>query len=306
MLSSFKGGRREFVKRGLTSAALPLISAALPEASAARGTTPKLPPADSTQPRVSGGSTVSLGSGIEIYYKDEWLGAPWLAGDPAVLLHGNLETHEIWFGWVPRMAQQFRLLRPDLPGFGRSIAPRDFEWSLPNLAKIVANFLDALDLSSAHIIGAKTGGAIAMEFAAAFPQRTRTLVVASGPFTSVAPGTENNSQQVRLGSAATKEEIAYFDKMRDEMRPETSRGIGKMMSNFDLESLLPRITAPTLVITSDHSALQSVETVLRYQPKIPRSRLLVLTSDAYHVAVANANECVTNVLTFIREAELKA
>jgi hypothetical protein len=45
--------------------------------------------------------------------------------------------------------------------------------------------------------------------------------------------------------------------------------------------------------------LQSVDTVLRYQPKIPNSRLLVLTSDAYHVAVANADECVTNVLAFI-------
>jgi pimeloyl-ACP methyl ester carboxylesterase len=170
----------------------------------------------------------------------------------------------------------------------------------------VANFLDALGLPSAHVIGAKTGGAIAMQFAATYPQRTRTLVVASGPFTSVAAGTENNSQQVRLGSAATNEEIAYFDKLRDETPKETLGGIGRMMGNFDLESLLPRIAAPTLLITSDHSALQSVETVLRYQPKIPNSRLLVLTSDAYHVAVANANECVTNVLAFIREAGTKA
>jgi pimeloyl-ACP methyl ester carboxylesterase len=156
------------------------------------------------------------------------------------------------------------------------------------------------------MIGAKTGGAIAMQFAATYPQRTRTLVVASGPFSSVAPGTENNSQQVRLGSAATKEEMAYFDKLRDETPKETLRGIGKMMGDFNLESLLPRIGAPTLIITSDHSALQSVETVLRYQPRIPHSRLLVLTSDAYHVAVANANECVTNVLAFIRDSGAKA
>ena len=40
-----------------------------------------------------------------------------------------------------------------------------------------------------------------------------------------------------------------------------------------------------------------------YQPKIPHSRLLVLTSDAYHVAVAKADECVTNVLAFIRETK---
>jgi len=298
MTSSAMPYRREFLKLGLASATLPLIS---PMAGSAVERLPaaKPEPVDN----IDGGSSIRLRSGIQIYYKDEWLGAPWLTGEPALLLHGNLETHEIWFGWVPRMAQQFRLLRPDLPGFGRSTAPHDFEWSLPSYAKVVADFLDALGVSSAHIIGAKTGGAIAMQFAATYPQRTRTLIVASGPFTSVAPGAENNSQELRLGSAATKEEIAYFDKLRDETPPETLRGVGKMMGNFDLEALLPRIAAPALIITSDHSALQSVETVLRYQPKIPHSRLLVLASDAYHVAVANANECVTNVLAFIREAQ---
>jgi pimeloyl-ACP methyl ester carboxylesterase len=238
-----------------------------------------------------------------MYYKEDWLGAPWLNGEPALLLHGNLETNEIWYGWVPRMAQQFRLFRPDLPGFGRSTAPRDFEWSQANFAKVVATFLDAIGVASAHIIGAKTGGAIAMQFAATYPQRTRTLVVASGPFSSVDPATDNNSQQVRLGSSASKEEMVYFDKLRDETSPETRRGVGKMMSNFNLENLLPQISAPTLIITSDRSKLQSVETVLRYQPKIPHSRLLVLTSDAYHVAVAKADECVTNVLAFIRETK---
>jgi 3-oxoadipate enol-lactonase len=301
-MSRGKAGRREFVKWGLASAGVPLASAALGGLAEAKAEPPARP-ADAPASSERGGSTVSLGPGMQLYYKDEWLGAPWLTGEPAVMLHGNLETHEIWYGWVPRMAQQFRLLRPDLPGFGRSTAPRDFEWALANYAKVVANFLDAMGIASAHVIGAKTGGAIAMQFAATYPQRTRTLVVASGPFSSVEPGNDNNPQQVRLGSAATKEEMAYFDKLRDETPTATRQGVGKMMSNFNLENLLPRISAPTLIITSDRSKLQSVETVLRYQPKIPHSRLLVVTSDAYHVAVANANECVTNVLAFIRDTK---
>src|SRR5260370_24656280 len=201
------------------------------------------------------------------------------------------------------MGQEFRLLRADRPGFGSSTAPRALEWSLGKYAKVVATLVDASSVASAHIIGAKTGGAIAMQFAATYPQRTSTLVVASGPFSSVEPGNDNNPQQVRLGSSATKEEMAYFDKLRDETPAETRKGVGTMMSNFNLEGLLPRISAPTLIITSDRSKLQSVETVLRYQPKIPHSRLLVVTSDAYHVAVANANECVTNVPAFSRDAK---
>ena len=203
-------------------------------------------------------------------------------------------------------AQQFRLFRPDLPGYGHSAAPANFDWSLESFAKVVANFLDAIGVESAHIVGAKTGGAIAMQFAATYPQRTRTLVVASGPFGRVDPQFENSSQLVRLGSAASKEEIAYFDKLRNETNPETRRDIQKLLSTINLDNLLPHITARTLIITSDRSALQSVETVLRYQRKIPNSRLLVLTSDAYHVAVANADECVTNVLAFIGKTTTKA
>jgi len=283
------------MKWGFASAGLPVFARSLTPVAEAR------PMPEDNGAR--GGAIAALRSGLQVFYREAWLSAPWLDGEPVVFLHGAQETGEIWYGWVPRMAQRFRLIRPDLPGFGRSTAPPNFEWSLANFAKVMANFLDKIGIESAHIIGAKTGGAIAMQFAATYPQRTRTLVVASGPFGPVDPKTESSTQQVRLGSAASKEEMAYFDKLKDATRPETRRGVSSMMSAINLDSLLPRITARTLIITTDRSALQTVETVLRYQPKIPNSRLLVLTSDAYHVAVANADECVTNALAFIEETK---
>ncbi len=283
------------MKLGLASAGLPLVSPSLLTVAEAQGKPQDIP--------VRGGYIVPVSPGLQMFFREDWFGAPWLDPEPVVFLHGNLETGEVWYGWVPRMAQQFRLFRPDLPGYGHSSVPANFDWSLASFAKVVANFLDAIGVQSAHIIGAKTGGAIAMQFAATYPQRTRTLVVASGPFGPVDPKFENSSQQVRLGSAASREEIAYFDKLRNETSPDTRRDIQKLLSVVNLDNLLPRITARTLIITSDRSALQSVETVLRYQPKIPNSRLLVLTSDAYHVAVANADECVSNVLAFIQEGK---
>ena len=295
MTLSTKEGRRAFMKLGLASAGLPLVSPSLLTVAEAQGKPQDIP--------VRGGYIVPVSPGLQMFFREDWFGAPWLDPEPVVFLHGNLETGEVWYGWVPRMAQQFRLFRPDLPGYGHSSVPANFDWSLASFAKVVANFLDAIGVQSAHIIGAKTGGAIAMQFAATYPQRTRTLVVASGPFGPVDPKFENSSQQVRLGSAASKEEIAYFDKLRNETSPDTRRDIQKLLSVVNLDDLLPRITARTLIITSDRSALQSVETVLRYQPKIPNSRLLVLTSDAYHVAVANADECVSNVLAFIQEGK---
>ena len=288
--------RRTFVKFGVAATAVPLLGLG----PVAEGQTKR------AENAVRGSATVPVAPNLQMFYREDWLGAPWITtAEPVVFLHGNLETGDVWFGWVPRMAQQYRLFRPDLPGYGRSPAPADFEWSLANFAKVVANYLDAIGIASAHIVGAKTGGAIAMQFAATYPQRTRSVVVASGPFGKVDPQFENSSQQVRLGSAATKAEMDYFEKLREETPAATRRDMQKVLSNIELEGLLPKIQAPTLIITSDKSALQSVETVVRYQSKIPKSRLLVLTSDAYHVAVANADECVTNTLAFLADSKAR-
>jgi len=259
--------------------------------------------------------TVTLNDNSELYYEDDWLGPPWEKPEPALLVHGAGESSAAWFGWVPRMAQRFRLLRPDLPGFGRSTVRDDFEWSLANLAVVLNDLLDQLGIESAHIVGAKLGGAIAMQFAAAYPGRTRTLLVCSGPVSppklieASAARSRNwwvETQRQRLGTDASTESIEYWNTLMRAASPQAQRGVLKAASALNLAPALPRITSPTLVITTDRSALQSVESVLDYQRKIPNSRLLVLQSDAYHVAVAKADECVSNVLAFIDEVERAA
>jgi pimeloyl-ACP methyl ester carboxylesterase len=194
------------------------------------------------------------------------------------------------------------VLRPDLPGFGSSKIPAGFEWSLASLTSVLARFLDRAGVESAHIIGAKFGGSIAMQFAADYPQRTRTLVVVGGPVSR--PTISSNStapQRDRLGEGASKEQVDYWNAMVAAANREAVQGTGRILSTLDLDAVLPRITVPTLVITSDRSPLQSVEAVMRYQRRIPKSRLVVLSSDAYHVAAVKADECVTNVLAFIHE-----
>src|ERR1700693_3118560 len=119
----------------------------------------------------------SNASAEDFFYRDDWFGEPWRKPETAVLIHGNAESSIVWYAWMPRMAQEFRVLRPDLPGFGQSRIPAGFEWSLPSLASFVAHVLDKAGADSAHVIGAKAGGAIATQFAADYPARTRTLSV---------------------------------------------------------------------------------------------------------------------------------
>ena len=245
----------------------------------------------------------------DLFYRDDWFGEPWRKPEVAVLIHGNDESSAVWYGWMPRMAQEFRVIRPDLPGFGRSKVPARFEWSLKNLAMFIAQIMDKAGVQSAHIIGAKTGGAIAMQFAADYPARTRTLSVASGPASVIEIANPSPiPQHDRLGTAVSKEMVEYWNTMFKTAPGEGVDGLHEALSKFDLarDGVLQRIKAPSLVITADKSALQSVEKVRKYQLAIPNSRLVVLHSDAYHIAAANADECVTNVLAFIKETKQKA
>ena len=237
----------------------------------------------------------------DFFYREDWLGEPWRKPEPVVLIHGAHESSVEWYAWVPRMAQEYRLIRPDLPlgrSFGHSNLPRAFDNSLASLATFVTQVMDRAGVDSAHIIGAKTGGAIAMRFAADYPKRTRSLVVVgAAASTTVIADRSPIPQRDRLGSKASQEMIAYWNTLFT--TPEEP-------INFDFakEGVLRRITAPTLVITADRSKLNSVEQARAYQVQIPNSRLVVIRSDAYHIAAANADECVTHTLSFLKEQKI--
>src|SRR5262245_9624184 len=240
----------------------------------------------------------------DLFYREDWLGEPWRKPDTAVLIHGNDESSTEWYAWVPRMAQEYRLIRPDLPGLGHSPIPRGFEYSLANLATFVTQVMDKAGIESAHIIGAKTGGAVAMRLAADHPKRTRTLVVVGGPASPLAIADPSPvPQRDRLGSNVSKEMIAYWNTLFSHPDREGVKGLSRSLSNFDLakEGVLQRITAPTLVITADRSKMHSVEKARAYQVQIPNSRLVVIRSDAYQLAPANADECVTHTLACLKE-----
>ena len=72
---------------------------------------------------------------------------------------------------------------------------------------------------------------------------------------------------------------------------------------MELENELSRITAPTLIVTTQESGLQTVAAVERYAAKIPVSRVIVMPGDSYHIAAVEPDVCAGHALTFMREAD---
>jgi pimeloyl-ACP methyl ester carboxylesterase len=102
--------------------------------------------------------------------------------DLAVLLHGWPEDGSSWRSVAPLLVEAgYRVVAPDLKGFGRSSAPtRGYDPS--TLADEISQLITALHVRKAVVVGHDWGGAIAMATAFRHPGRVRALVVASAPF----------------------------------------------------------------------------------------------------------------------------
>ena len=106
---------------------------------------------------------------LEMHYRVDDFTDPWREPETILMLHGNGESGAVWFGWVPHLAREFRLVRPDMRGFGASTPmPRDYRWSLDGVVDDFAALMKKLEVERFHLVGAKIAATIARRFAAIF------------------------------------------------------------------------------------------------------------------------------------------
>ena len=89
-------------------------------------------------------------------------------GYPVILLHGFGESHTIWEPIGIKLAEKYRVLLPDLPGFGQS-DPLPFDHSLDMVSNSIYDWLKKKNISECIIIGHSLGGYITLEIAKKFP-----------------------------------------------------------------------------------------------------------------------------------------
>ena len=126
---------------------------------------------------------LTVSSELTIHYEDDDFSDLWRPRETFLLLHGFAESSAAWFAWVPHLARRFRVLRPDLRGFGRSSVPEcaaDYSWSVAGFARDAVALLDQLEVSRVHLVGARVGAPIAMQIAADHGDRVRSLSLISG------------------------------------------------------------------------------------------------------------------------------
>jgi pimeloyl-ACP methyl ester carboxylesterase len=122
------------------------------------------------------GRTIDV-NGVPLYVAEHG------AGQPVLLIHGWPDSGELWRHQVPALAGAgFRVIVPDLRGFGRSGRPPAVaDYMLPHSVADMTGVLDALGVESAHVVGHDWGAAVAWLTAMLAPGRVRRLVVLSVP-----------------------------------------------------------------------------------------------------------------------------
>ncbi|MEM8823728.1 MAG: alpha/beta hydrolase [Pseudomonadota bacterium] len=102
-------------------------------------------------------------------------------GPPLVLLHGFPQNHRCWLPVLPRLAERFTCILPDLRGYGDSDAPADDSghttYSKRIMAADLVAILDALGLGHADVAGHDRGARVAYRFALDHPQRIGRLAI---------------------------------------------------------------------------------------------------------------------------------
>lgn len=102
------------------------------------------------------------------------------SGPPVVLIHGSGPGVTAYANWrlvIPALAGRFRVIAPDMAGFGFSERPEKADYGVDLWTEQVAGLLDALDIQQASVVGNSFGGAIAMRLAARYPDRVAKLVL---------------------------------------------------------------------------------------------------------------------------------
>lgn len=135
-------------------------------------------------------------------------------GEPLLLVHGSGPGVTAWANWrltMPALAAYGRVIAPDMVGFGYTESPANINYEPAVWVRQLVDLLDALRVNVVSVVGNSFGGAIALAFAKAHPNRVRKLVLMGAVGTSfpITPGLEK-VWGYEPSAAAMKELLATF------------------------------------------------------------------------------------------------
>jgi len=102
-------------------------------------------------------------------------------GEPVILLHGLGASSYSWRYALPELAKHYEVFAPDLPGFGRTDKPWDFDYSIHGLHAWILEFMDHMGIKNARFAGNSMGGVLSLWTAMEAPTRVERMALIGTP-----------------------------------------------------------------------------------------------------------------------------
>ena len=254
--------------------------------------------------------TTKLPGDLVMYYEDDAFCDPWAKPETVVLHHGNAKNSGLWYAWVPLLAREFRVIRVDARGFGRSSVPAPgYPWSLEGFATDVIHLMDHLGIDKAHMIGETIGGTIALQTAYQFPDRLRTVTACTSPYKFrgiqsyldyyemvkkhgvEAWVRQTADRRLEPGKSDARHHEWYIQQM-SQTAPHVVLDTLAYLATVDLTPVLPKITMPALVLVGEHSTMNTPERAQGMAALLPHARLVQIPGASGYVQHSAPEQCV--------------
>ena len=228
----------------------------------------------------------------------------WGSGSEAVLLlHGLSGSSRWWLRNVQALAGEFRVIVPDLIGFGRTRAVG----AMPGPAQIAELLRDALrgmGLATTHLVGHSMGGLIATHLAAHAPDRIGRLVLvdpAGVPF-RIEPRELVRFTQEAIAPAAWGDLRFVPTIVRDAIRagPRSIAGALIQLLRDDVRPVLASVSVPTLIVWGEHDSIFPVRLAESFRSAIPDARVVVIPNAAHNPMIDQPEVFNRVVIGFLR------
>lgn len=253
---------------------------------------------------------VTLDETLDMYYEDDDYTDPWRTPETVVLHHGNAKSSRLWYAWVPLLSRQYRVIRLDARGFGRSTVPPEvYQWSLSGFAADLLHLLDHLGLDKVHLVGETIGGTIGLQFAYEHPERLHTLTACTSPYKFAGVPTyqeyyklvqeqgveawvrQTANRRLEPGESDPRHQEWYIQQMAQTSRRTVLETLAYLASQ-DLTPLLPQIGTPALVMVGQKSAMNTPDRAQSMAELLPKGRLVEIPGAGGYVQHSAPEKCV--------------
>lgn len=256
-------------------------------------------------------------NGMQVHYRTEGRASS-LDKIPLVVLHGTGASLHTWDGWVRELKKDIEIIRLDLPAYGLTGPNPHHDYSIEAYVRFLHQFLNKIGVKECYLAGNSLGGAIAWQFALAYPSQVKKLILID------AAGYPQQSKSVplafRIGRTPVLKQLinyltpraiaesslknVYYDdtKVTEELidrywkltlragnREAFVRRLNAPTTQNEAWQNIRKLSMPVLIQWGKHDELIPLEVAERFRNDLPNDTLIVY-SNAGHVPMEEIPE----------------